>query len=306
MTWLRLDDGFATDPVILNICRTRGEKTRVLGWITELMLYCAKHLTDGYLPEVIFRDVVRSPRWRETLTNPPSGVALVHRRGDWCTCMVGRTSAWPATAADYYMHHYLASNPSREETDVARAKQAELRDRELQAAVRRRDVGLCRYCGIAVVWADRRSGAGGVFDHVDPGVAAGAANLVVACRGCNSRKGQRTPAAAGMTLLPVPTPATRTGGNQQQTNRSASEPTTHPPVRDGTGRASESGAGDAGPDGHRPATGPARTGRTSIHPDPYRRSAITGPDPRDHAGLPSPADIAAAALETEPESEADP
>lgn len=291
MTWLRLDDGFATDPVILNICATRGEKTRVLGWITELMLYAARHLTDGYLPEVIFRDVVRSPRWRDKLTSPAAGVALVHRRGDWCTCMIGHREAWPATAADYYLHHYLASNPSREETDVARAKSAELRDRELQAAVRRRDLNMCRYCAVRVVWADRRSSHGGVFDHVDPALAAGAANLVVACRGCNSRKGARTPDAAGMTLLPVPTPAAAaagdhtagSAGDQTQTNGSGADPTTNPPVRDGTGR----------------VTGPPTTPRTSRHPDPYRRAAITGPNPANHAGLPSPADAYAALTESE-------
>ena len=285
MTWLRLDDGFATDPVILNICATRGEKTRVLGWVTELMLYCARHLTDGYLPEVIFRDVVRSPKWRDKLTNPATGVALVHRRGDLCPCMIANTQPWPGTAADFYVHHYLGSNPSREETDVARAKQAELRDRELQAAVRRRDMNRCRYCAVAVVWADRRSSVGGVFDHVDPARAGGAANLVVACRGCNSRKGARTPDAAGMTLLPVPAPAApagRPGGDPMQTTRSGADPTTGPPVRDGTGRATD-------PDP--PPTGPPTTIRTSAHPDPYRRVAITGPDPLDHAGLPSPADI---------------
>jgi hypothetical protein len=215
--------------------------------------------------------------------------------------MKDRVVAWPATAADYYMHHYLAFNPTKDEYDVNRAKQAELRDGKLQAAVKARDLNLCRYCGARVVWADRRSSLGGVFDHVDPNLAAGAANLVVACRGCNSRKGHRTPDAAGMTLLAVPGAVTGDpgddlgddlGGDLPPTTRSGLDPTTHPPVRDGTGRADVGRAvGDAGPNGDRPTTGPPAGGpRRSQHPNPYHRSAITGADPNLTAGLPSPMD----------------
>jgi hypothetical protein len=322
VTWLRLSDNYGTDPVILNVCRTRGDKTRVLGMVVELMLYCASHLTDGYVPELIFRDIVRSPKWRDALTGAAGGTPLVHKPGDKCACMINPV-AWPDTAADYYLHHYLMWNPSREESDVARAKAAELRDRELLAIVRKRDRGRCRYCAVPVNWADRRSGLGGVYDHVDPALAAGAANLVVACRGCNSRKGHRTPDGAGMTLLPVPgtgAPAYPTpdlGHDPGPTSWSDPEPSTGTTrVRDGTGRVPVPGppgenSGDLGgsgqgadvagppdPGGPRspdhpdpeppPQVGPATTRRTSRHPNPYLRPGIRGPDPLDHAGQPMP------------------
>lgn len=307
--WLRLSDNFADDPVLLNICRTRPEKTRVLGWITELMLYCAKHGTDGYLPELVFREVVTSKRWRELLTSPPwGGTALLHRKGDACDCIKDRP-LWPDTAADLYVHHYLLFNPTKDETDVARAKAAELRDRELHAVVRERDHNRCRYCNVRVRWSDRKSSIGGVMEHVDPSLAAGAANLVVACRGCNSRKGNRTPAAAGMTLLPVPTDSPADlGTDLAPINRSAPDRTTHAPARDGTGRVPNptpgpvekaspaAGAGYAGQAGERTRIGPPALRRSSRHPDPFRRSAITGPDPLDHAGLPDPGAIAAAEI----------
>ena len=57
-----------------------------------------------------------------------------------------------------------------------------------------RDGQLCRYCGAT---ADL------TIDHVVPRRHGGtdtAANLVVACRRCNGRKGGRTPAQAGMVL----------------------------------------------------------------------------------------------------------
>lgn len=308
--WLRSPDNFAEDPVILNVVNNRGEKTRVLGWVFELMLYAASHGTDGYLPEIKFREVVPSKKWREILTNPPGGgTAIVHRRGDKCDCMIHPVD-WPDTAADLYLHHYLASNPSREETDVARAKSAELRDGELRAAVRHRDKSRCRYCDVKVRWSDRRSAQGGVYDHVDPKIAAGAANLVVACRGCNSRKGNRTPDAAGMTLLPVPGTAVASGTDPDPTTVVDDRSSTRVPVRDWTGRATDPPgdppgpqppapprpppAGDAGPAGYRPTVGPPTVTRTSRHPNPHLRNAITGLQPDDHAGLPDPAALDAA------------
>jgi len=319
--WLRIDDGYDNDPMILNLSRNRGEADRILGMITALMLYCARHRTNGFVPELIVREHIRSPRMRALFTgSADGGPSLLHPRGTECECLEGRQ--WPATGVAYMVHHYLRFNPTAEEYDVKRAKEAELRDRELQVAVRRRDGDRCRYCGTPVQFADRRSSRGLVLDHVDPAVAAGAANLVVACRGCNSRKGARTPAAAGMTLLPAPVgtpgpvwtpnpwsdPADQTanlstdqGDDLQKTNWSPSGPTTHVPVRDGTGRetdppplrppanipTSRNPAGDAGPNGHRTQVGPAPPRPSSLHTDPYRRTAITGPDPADHAGLPT-------------------
>lgn len=303
--WLRSPDNFASDPVVLNICSNQGEKTRVLGWVFELMLYCASHGTDGYIPRIVFNEVVRSRKWREILTAPPNGgTALIHRRGDKCECMINPVD-WPDTASDFYVHHYLLSNPTREENEVHKAKAAELRDTELRAVVRHRDKSRCRYCEVKVRWSDRRSAQGGVIDHVDPRIAAGAANLVVSCRGCNSRKGNRTPDAAGMTLLaPYGTP--RSESDLEPIAQSVPGPTTHAPVRDGTGRVPTPTAttpepagrpppaGDAGPDGYRPQLGPPTTPRTSHHPNPYLRSGITGLAPDDHAGLPDPDAVDAA------------
>lgn len=55
-----------------------------------------------------------------------------------------------------------------------------------------RDHGRCRYCGEVALEP--------TFDHVDPDGSDTEANLVTACRRCNSRKGHRTPEAARMRL----------------------------------------------------------------------------------------------------------
>lgn len=283
MTWLRLDDGFDNDPALLHIARSRAEADRILGIITALMLYAARHRTNGYLPALVVREHVRSAALLDRLTTAePGRPGLLHPQGQRCACM--RAEGWPASGGDYAVHAYLMMNPTRDETDVKRAKAAELRDRELLAAVRNRDGDACRYCGVEVNPFDRRSAKGMVYDHVDPALAAGAANLVTACRGCNSRKGQRTPEAAGMALLPEP----GTSPDQRNGSGSGSDPTTLGPLdgtgRDGTGQ--RPGTGWAGPTGERDTVGPATPRPSSAHPDPYRRSAITGHQPDHHAGLP--------------------
>lgn len=80
-------------------------------------------------------------------------------------------------------------------------RQALFRDPELREQVRARDGDNCRYCGHEVIWTDRRSPLGGTYDHLDPYGENSIENLVVACRGCNSQKGRRTPEEAGMELL---------------------------------------------------------------------------------------------------------
>jgi hypothetical protein len=70
-------------------------------------------------------------------------------------------------------------------------------------AVHKRDGSACRYCG---------SSSRLTIDHVHPRKQGGsddAANLAVACRSCNSKKGGRTPEQAGMTLRPLPTSGAR-------------------------------------------------------------------------------------------------
>jgi hypothetical protein len=89
---------------------------------------------------------------------------------------------------------------------------ADLRNGRLRDLAYTRDGGCCRYCGSGPLLrrgmeraADRHQVLR--FDHVDPDQPAGedGANFVVACAACSEAKGHRTPAEAGMTLLPVPT-----------------------------------------------------------------------------------------------------
>lgn len=282
MTWLKLDDAFDNDPHLLHIARSRGEADRILGIVTALMLYAARHLTDGFLPRLVVSEHVRSKALLAKLTSPAADTAgLLHERDSTCECLAGRS--WPATGADYALHHYLKMNPTKAEHEVKRAKAAELRNRELLAAVRNRDRNCCRYCGVEVNPFDRRGARGLVYDHVDPDIAAGAANLVVSCRACNSKKGPRSPEAAQMVLLPVP------GADPDPFAGSETDPPTRA-ARDRTGRANGPRAGLDSTCDQSEQIGPPDVPRTSLHPNPYLRQAITGAQPETFAGLPGEED----------------
>lgn len=105
-------------------------------------------------------------------------------------------------------HDWLDYNDSREKVEAdrhaSRVRQAFYRDKALKAAIDARDQDRCRYCGTLVNWLDKRGRGGGTYDHVVPIVRGGRntlENVVVACRGCNGRKGELLLAEAGMRLL---------------------------------------------------------------------------------------------------------
>jgi hypothetical protein len=118
-------------------------------------------------------------------------------------CEVG---LWERTANGYAVHDYLDYQPSAAEVRAERAMSVTRKrlydDPFLIQKIRFRDGDGCRYCDLTVRWNDRKGPGGGTYDHADPRGGNSLDNVVVACRGCNSRKGQRTPEAAGMPLLP--------------------------------------------------------------------------------------------------------
>jgi 5-methylcytosine-specific restriction endonuclease McrA len=64
-----------------------------------------------------------------------------------------------------------------------------------------RDRGKCQYCGVKVSLSEFE------YEHVIPRCQGGKTiweNIVVACTGCNQKKGNKTPAQASMRLLALP------------------------------------------------------------------------------------------------------
>jgi hypothetical protein len=211
MPWGRLDDRLAmsikvrglVDPGAIGL-RAKKQRAEALGVWTQVLSWVSGERSDGFVTADIL-DLFGWAAANGRLLRARFGRApLLHRRedGQACACMEGRT--W-IEDYDYLIHDYLDRNPSRQENDVHRAKARELKDSKLKVAVRARDRDICRYCGKQCAHSDRKSDDGLTYDHVDPEVADGMSNLVVACRGCNRRKARRTPEAASMVLLPAPT-----------------------------------------------------------------------------------------------------
>lgn len=197
MTWLRKDDIGYDDPRVLAIGNA------AYGAAVRMEQYASTHGTDGWIPDQKAAEIASKTELRALLRTYPDLGVVLHTRGDRCDCLQPHT--WSPARGGYWLHEFLKLNPSRAEVDVHKAKKAELRNAKLKHSVRVRDSDTCRYCDKACSFTDRVSDDGLTYDHVDPELAAGMANLVVACRGCNNRKNRRTPAQAGMTLLPTVT-----------------------------------------------------------------------------------------------------
>lgn len=195
MPWLKLDDALLDHRKVRRAIRDGG--LGALGLHVAGLLNAAKYLTDGHVEDEFVEEIFDLARVRSD-----------DARGRLVNVLVKRELWLPDDRGGFSIHDYLDHNPSREQVEANREwdkrRQQLSRDPELVAAIKKRDRNRCRYCTVKVDWKDRRSSAGATYDHVDPDGPNTLENVVVACRGCNSRKGGRTPEAAGMTLLPEP------------------------------------------------------------------------------------------------------
>ena len=198
MPWVKLDDHFNEHPKLAQV----GPLGLAL-WVCGLA-YCNRNLTDGFIP---FR-VAHSLLSFEGIGvfNGTQGEDVT---GEMVASMLVVAGLWQQDGRDYRVHDYLDYQPSRAEVlaarGIAKRRFAMNSDPNLRVAVRARDGDYCRYCGRLVNWQDRKSDAGGTYDHVVPlsqGGHEGADNIVSCCRACNTKKGARTPEEAGMALLP--------------------------------------------------------------------------------------------------------
>ncbi len=184
MPWFPVDDAFHSHP------KARKAGDEAIGLWARAGAYCMAYLTDGFVADwwvkgqpkglVKARRLIEAELWRRGEKDGESG---------------------------YYFHDWKAECTKGNilaDRRANAARQEVARNPQLRAAIRARDGDACRYCGTPVEWHNRRGPTGGTYDHVIPNGGTTIANLVVCCRGCNSRKGRRTPEQAGMALRPVP------------------------------------------------------------------------------------------------------
>lgn len=182
MPWFQVDDRMAYHRKIV------AAGNSAVGLWARAGAWCAGELTDGFVPDHMVQAMGTAAQARKLVQ-----VGLWHRVDE---------------RGGYQFHEFTEEgrNPTKEAVLAERAynrrKAALQRDKDLIEAIRKRDGDRCRYCGCLVNWGDRRGTTGATYDHIIPGGPNAIGNVVVACRGCNSRKNARSPEAAGMPLLP--------------------------------------------------------------------------------------------------------
>lgn len=88
MTWVRIDDGFADHPKIL-----AAGPLAIVAQIRALC-YCARHLTDGHLPE-------------------PAAAQLLADLSPLTADVLIEAKLWHRNGRGYVVHDYLRYNPTR-------------------------------------------------------------------------------------------------------------------------------------------------------------------------------------------------
>lgn len=165
-------------------------------------------MSEGRIERTDILRIILNPSLADQLAHLLVDAGLWHTRGHKC----GRCE--PVAAGSWLFHDWSQFGyGTAEQIKTKRAKSKELKEPAIVAAVWARDcldpakptVAACRYCATEVRRHDRKSPVRPHLDHVDPNLATGAANIVVACEICNRHKANRRPEEAEMVLLPAPT-----------------------------------------------------------------------------------------------------
>jgi hypothetical protein len=105
MSWARLDDA-CTDHLKIRRAGTAG-----LALWTASIVWCSRHLTDGFIPADMLHDI-----WR------PVGEAF---DADAACARLVAAGLWDEVEGGWQVHDYLDYNPSREEVQAQRAQAAD-------------------------------------------------------------------------------------------------------------------------------------------------------------------------------------
>lgn len=213
MPWFQIDDGFTTNPKVRKLLDLSLEgDDRGLAAI-GLWVSAGSDINQSTLDGIVSRAglvrIALNPAKVDELADLLVDAGLWHTAGHTCS----RCTQPPPGAFkfhDWSDYGYA----TREEKQLKDRKAKELKDSRIRAEVWARDCvspdrprdADCRYCGKRVRQKDSRSEPAdrAHLDHVDPTRAIGSTNIVIACGGCNSHKGQRTLTQAQLQLRPPP------------------------------------------------------------------------------------------------------
>ena len=198
MAWFEAHDTMARHPKTLKLARLlNADRRYAVGLLHDLFswgLYAAGK--DGELDGLTKTDIAQALDYTAKKADLVVG-ALVD---------AGYLDEGPDGYVIHDWYDYAGKlNERREEQKAYKSRRYALyNDMRLIKAIRARDGNFCRYCGKSVNWNDRKGVDGGTYDHIDPDGDNSLENVVVACRSCNSKKKDRPPEEANMSLMPPP------------------------------------------------------------------------------------------------------
>ncbi len=279
MSWLRVGDTFATDPRVLELGSAKDVRllNEVVGFVVRCAAQSAGHKQDAFVSDATAKLVGG--------TRTTALARIANRAGVFAErTKRGGVPGWQLINAPELLHIRL-----RAEVDWEARHRALLRDPDVFLPVRLRDGDGCRYCARVVIWKDGKSARGGTLDHVIPD----GEDLVVACKGCNSKKQNRTLTEAGMTLLPVPTEphySQHTLSVFERYGITDPRPGSQPDTAQRPGSQPDTATPDSDPAASRtPPSDPAPTPDTATQQQPPARTSPTKRRPAtDHAGPAQP------------------
>lgn len=234
MTCFQVDDQLSSNTKILTAIEEAGHGVVSLWTLVGSM--CGAHNTEGVIEQAVINAAARTLGMaageRDKVT-AALAVAIWHpaakaRRCAPCTGHLAELDV-KLKPGSYLWHDWgqqpwqLSKREAKDPVEAVKRKRRKHLDNspEGKAAkrfVRERDGNVCRYCGCPISsFHDTVSERGGTLDHKNPMLldvddnfarANHPDNLVVACRTCNGRKGNRTPeewaAEGGYDLRPAP------------------------------------------------------------------------------------------------------
>ena len=192
--WFRGGDTLTTHPLMIRLLEVCGGdhllKNEAKGVLADLVSISAAHATDYWVGDGAVSQIAPG-REKIVIENLCAAGLLFREEGPEGRPML-------RIVDDPTLYHIRL----KEEMEIDRRRAKDKQNPELLITVRVRDGDQCRWCKKTVDWRDRRSARGATYDSLNGHKESTPETLVVACRGCNSKRG----AGVVLELQDPPTP----------------------------------------------------------------------------------------------------
>lgn len=181
MTWARLGDTSATNPIVLTVLEHEECDERLVNEVHGFALRCATESGSHKTDYVVSRGTA-------VLMAGPTRVNILLAVAIFAGYMTEiEVDGRPAYKLVDDNHDFLHLR-LKEEIEFEQQRRKDNSRPSLVVPVRLRDGDACRWCGRVVDWGSRKAARSGTYDHLIAGEAATIETYVVSCTSCNSSR----------------------------------------------------------------------------------------------------------------------